>query len=375
MRIYRTTSGGCTPVSPGTCTRTAFPLPHIDISPVSPQWRYGDLIIHPWLDFLVCVREDHTDPSPAAVQTTLVTVGIRSSEVQIIAQGWDFYSSPALSPNGKRIAYARRNHPDSAFHSLQIVVADVIESDDNISLSNEVVVAGEPGVTVAQQPQWLSDGELLFLFDVSGWGQPWLFTVGKESRPLLPKPIEEDFAEPQWFHGASSYAVLNPTTAIYSALRNGFAQIYLLDIPSGKLSKVPSPYMVVRQVRRSSDTSIVFIGSTADQGESIVELSVRTSSTASSEAPFSFETLAFSDEIDFDHGFVSRPRDLRLSDSSGRVLHAHYYPPASPNYEGLPGELPPAVISYHSGPNLRPPPGFMWNRLVFTSRGWAWCVL
>lgn len=116
------------------------------------------------------VRENHTGPPPAAVQTTLVTVGIRSSEVRIrlIAQGWDFYSNPASSPNGKKIAYARRNHPDSAFHSLQIVVADVIESDRNIYLSIEVVVAGESGASVAQQPQWLSDEELLFLFDVSG---------------------------------------------------------------------------------------------------------------------------------------------------------------------------------------------------------------
>lgn len=326
--------------------------------------------IHPSLDVVACVREDLTDPAPSAVQTTLVAVNTAAGTVSTIAEGWDFYADPLFSPDGSRIAYTRWNHPDSAFHSMQLVVADVVGSGNDIALANEVVVAGNPGESVAQQPQWLSEVEIIFIYDVSGWGQPWRFRVEGSAHPILPSPLAEDFSEAHWFHGISTYAVLSPTLALCSALSAGFAKLYVLNIVNGSLQELDSPYPALKQVRATSATSIVFVGSNATQRPAIIELTLLPGADGGWEAKF--EVIAPSSAIGLSADYMPVPRALQLSDDEGRPLHVLYFPPTSPDFEGFPVEVPPALVSFHPGPNYRPTVGFDWVRLLYTSRGWAW---
>ncbi|GJE92806.1 hypothetical protein PsYK624_089630 [Phanerochaete sordida] len=353
FRIYKAVRGSCEAVSP-----------------VRPEWHFGDLDIHPSQDVIACVREDLTDPAPGAVQTTLVAANTADGTVSTLAEGWDFYADPLFSPDGSRIAYTRWNHPDSAFHSMQLVVADVVEGDNHITLANEVVVAGEPGESVAQQPQWLSNDELMFVYDVSGWGQPWRFCVGGLAHPILASPLTEDFSEAHWWHGTSTYAVLSPSFALCSALSAGFARLYLLDINRGSLHLLDNPYPALKQVRAMSDTAVVFVGSNATQGPAIIQLTVLPG--ADSKWSAKFEVIAPSSAIGLSEDYMPVPRALELSDDEGRPLYALYFPPTSPNFEALPGEVPPALVSFHPGPNYRPTSGFDWIRLLYTSRGWAW---
>lgn len=170
-----------------------------------PEWRFGDLDIHSTLVVVVCIREDYTNPSPGVFQTTLVVLDMEKRSVTTIAEGWDFYADLTFSSDSRRIAYTRWNHLDSAFHSMQLGVADVVIGNEGIALANEVVVAGEPGKSIAQQPQWLFNDDLMFTYDVSGWGQPWRFTVETSARPILQSPIAENFALVPWhFHLCSS---------------------------------------------------------------------------------------------------------------------------------------------------------------------------
>ncbi|EKM54758.1 uncharacterized protein PHACADRAFT_124134 [Phanerochaete carnosa HHB-10118-sp] len=353
FRIYKATDGHCEA-----------------ISPARPEWRFGDLDIHPTQGIVVCVREDHTNPAASAVQTSLVALDTEKGSVTTIAEGWDFYADPTFSPDGQRIAYTRWNHPDSAFHSMQLVVADVVASDGGIALANEVVVAGEPGKSIAQQPQWLSDDSLMFIYDISGWGQPWKFTIGASARPILRSPIAEDFSEAHWFHGTSTYAVLSPALAICSALSGGLTKLYVLDTDHGSLGQLDNPYPVLKQVRALSETSVAFVGSKADQGSAIIRLTLLPELSGSWNTKF--EVVVPSTAVDLSTDYMPRPQSLLLSDDQGRSLHALYFPPTSPDFEGLPGEKPPAVVSFHAGPNYRPSAGFDWIRLLYTSRGWAW---
>lgn len=335
------------------------------------EWRLGDLTIHPVLDIVVCVREDHSDPSPSNVQTSLVTVNLEECTVDILAQGWDFYADPAFSPDGKKLAYTRWNHPYSAFHSMQLVVAEISVEGGSLSVVKETVVAGEPGKTVAQQPQWLSSDALSFIFDVSGYGQPWLCTQATGPRPILRSTVPEDFSQPHWFHGLSTYAVLSEKRMVCSSLKNGFARLYLLDIDEGTLDAIPSPYVDVRQLRAIDAVTVVFIGSQTEASDAIVQLQLH---SASGKPRFSFEVLTQPAKIDLSPEYVPWPRDLVLTDGKGRPLHALFFQPTSPLYEAPEAEKPPAVVSFHSGPNFRPSPGFDWMRIVYTSRGWAWYV-
>ncbi|KIJ53642.1 hypothetical protein M422DRAFT_109750, partial [Sphaerobolus stellatus SS14] len=53
-------------------------------------------------------------------------------------------------------------------------------------------------------------------------------------------------------------------------------------------------------------------------------------------------------------------------------IHAVYYPPTNPEYEGLPSELPPCIDFIHGGSSARQAAGFDWIYQYYTSRGWAW---
>ncbi|KIP04613.1 hypothetical protein PHLGIDRAFT_120548 [Phlebiopsis gigantea 11061_1 CR5-6] len=340
------------------------------VSPIKPEWRYGDITIHPTEPLLVCVLEDNTDPTPTGIRSSLAVINVNSCSVNMISEGWDFYADPAVSPDGKSLAFTRWNHPDSAFHSMQLVAADVILENGRLRLANETIVAGEPGHSIAQQPQWLSNNTLLFVFDVSGWGQLWTYTMGQRASPVLSEPIREDFSEAHWYHGLSSYAILNEDQVLCATLKDGSSRLYLLDIRSGALHSIPNPYVNMRQFRKISNTSAVLLGSTNDQGEVIVRLSLSTSRDG--EIHPQFEVLARSNDIELAPSFIPRPRHLLLTDKRGRDLHAFLYSPTSPHSVGLPDEKPPAVISFHSGPNSRRSAGFDWMKVLYTSRGWAW---
>lgn len=368
-RVYKAVNETCVPVSPGTC-QFFMNFCILTVSSVRPEWVYGDLSIHPSQPFLVCVREDHTNPAPTAVLTSLVSLNVGTSTVYTISEGWGFYADPIVSPNGKRLAFTRWNHPDSAFHSLQLVVSDISIRSCRLTITHEIIVAGGPVRTVAQQPQWLSDDTLIFTFDVSGWGQPWMYTVGQTPTPVLLSPLQEDFSEPHWYHGLSSYALLDGDRAVCSSVKDGFSQLHFLDIKCGTLERLPNPYVNIRQVRRLNASSVVFVGSTTDQDETIVRLTFTSSSSDGQSAHFS--VLAQSNDIDLSPAFIPHPQHLLLSDKQGRDLHVLYYPPTSPHYEGVDHEKPPAVIMFHSGPNSRPTAGFDWMRAFYTSRGWAW---
>lgn len=63
--------------------------------------RYGDPVIHN--DRLICVREDHTVKKDGHPIVTLVAIPHDGeTEEKVLVSGSDFYSSPCLSPDGRK---------------------------------------------------------------------------------------------------------------------------------------------------------------------------------------------------------------------------------------------------------------------------------
>ena len=89
--------------------------------------RYADMVFDPARGRVICVREDHTDPDVEAVNT-LVAVDLASGGAgTVLASGYDFYSSPTLSPDGTRLAWLSWNHPDMPWTNTELWVADIAE--------------------------------------------------------------------------------------------------------------------------------------------------------------------------------------------------------------------------------------------------------
>jgi hypothetical protein len=96
-------------------------------SPITPEgkMRYADAAIDRERNRLICVREDHTasDHEPT---NTLVSVKLDGSEEpQVIVSGYDFYSSPRLSPDGKQLAWITWNHPNMPWDGTELWLGTV----------------------------------------------------------------------------------------------------------------------------------------------------------------------------------------------------------------------------------------------------------
>src|SRR5262249_1634161 len=73
--------------------------------------RYADGVIDRSRNRLISVREDHSNGTRDSVNT-LVAIDLASGTSRIIVSGNDFYSTPRLSSDGKRLAWLTWNHPN-----------------------------------------------------------------------------------------------------------------------------------------------------------------------------------------------------------------------------------------------------------------------
>ncbi|KAJ7482688.1 alpha/beta-hydrolase [Mycena latifolia] len=333
----------------------------------TPQFRFANLSLHPSHPHLmVAIREDHTNPSSANAIDTVVSLDLKTGISKVISEGWDFYANPVFNPSGTKLAWLRWNHPDMPFRSTQLVVGDVsVAEDGHISISNEIAVAGEPRISVAQQALWIDDRSLVFLHDISGWMQPWIHALGGDTRPILNIPILGEFAEPMWGLGMSSYAILDDDHLLCAVVRKGFTSLIIVAISGGSFEELPSDFVDIKYVKCIPPNQVVFVGCKIDAGEAIVKLTRHGGHSV-------FEVLASSSKARVPDGFAARAEPLVLADSIGRDLHALFFPPTNPGFDGPPDENPPCVMRFHPGPTARMTPQFSWERILYTSRGWAW---
>jgi dipeptidyl aminopeptidase/acylaminoacyl peptidase len=70
-----------------------------------------------------------------------------------------------------------------------------------------------------------------------------------------------------------------------------------------------------------------------------------------------------------DPAYLPQPRSTAMPAAAGRVVHAHVYPPRSPDAVAPPDERPPYVVFVHGGPTAQSPALLALDVAYFTSRG------
>ena len=130
--------------------RIAVSAPLDAPEPITPQGQkfYADATIDLRRRRLICVREDHTKPGHEPV-TTLVSVQLAAGSQQpaVIASGYDFYSSPRLSPDGSKLSWLAWRHPQMPWDGTELWVADVTAEG---ALANETLIAGSARESIYQ---------------------------------------------------------------------------------------------------------------------------------------------------------------------------------------------------------------------------------
>lgn len=320
-------------------------------TPVTPQperpgsHRYADLALSPDGRSLFCVRERY---EPHGVINELVVLPADGQgTVRTIASGWDFYSFPRPSPDGRWLAWTCWNAPYMPWDATWLFVAEI--HPDN-RLGDPVRVAGGPTESVFQ-PQWSPDNTLHFISDRSGWWNLYRWQDG-QSQPVLHQEAELGVA--QWEFGYSTYAFMANDLIAVIAQQGTRQQVQILE--ANRLRAISLPYNSIKPYLSGHDTKATLIASSPTQTPSVVYINIDTTQA---------QHLAGATEIP-DHE-LSPPEPFTFPTRDGAHAHGLYYPPTTPA-QSTP---PPLLVKAHPGPTANFPQRLDWHTQYFTSRGYA----
>jgi dipeptidyl aminopeptidase/acylaminoacyl peptidase len=344
QRLYRQTTQ---PAQPGNAT----PQP---ITPEAPM-RYAEPIIDVARNRIICVREDHSVPDCEAVNTlvSLKTDGNNDCGGVLVA-GNDFYSSPRLSPDGRKLVWLTWNHPNMPWDGTELWQADV-ETDG--SLSKATLIAGGLSESIFQ-PEWSPDGRLYFVSDRNGWWN--LYRVDKGQIAGV-TDLNAEFGVPQWVFSLSSYAFESSGRIVAVYYVRGMAQLAVIDTDTLKLEPLNLGYTDLGFVRASSGQAIFRAGSPTHP-PAIVRLNLENRQP---------ENIRVSNNLNIDSGYLSVPEPIEFPTSGGLTAHGFFYPPQNSDYREPDAERPPLLVKSHGGPTSAAATALSLNIQYWTSRGIA----
>ena len=319
------------------------------------EMRYADPVIDRPRHRLICVREDHTQAGSEAVNT-LVSINLeRGDDVQTLASGNDFYSSPRLSPDGSRLAWLTWNHPNMPWDGTELWVTELNE-DGTVSRSE--LVAGGIDESIFQ-PEWSPDGLLHFVSDRSGWWN--LYRHGRDNSIEALCPLEAEFGQPQWAFGLSTYGFESASGIICTYAERGSSRLARLDTQTGKLDVIETPYADITYLRVGTGRA-VFRGGSPTTPAAIVQLDLATGET---------EALRRSNDLKIDSAYLSIAQAIEFPTENGLTAHAFFYKPQNKEYSAPEGERAPLLVKSHGGPTSSCSSTLSLNIQYWTSRGIA----
>jgi dipeptidyl aminopeptidase/acylaminoacyl peptidase len=321
--------------------------------PLTPaiEMRYAEPVIDSRRKRLICVREDHTGEGEAV--NTLVSINLEDGDdARVIVYGNDFYSSPRLSPDGKRLSWLTWNHPNMPWDGTELWVGEV---NDDGSLEQVERIAGGIEESIFQ-PEWSPDGTLYFISDRSGW---WNLYRLKDGNAEALHEMEAEFGMPQWIFGISMYAFESAERVICAYIEKGNSRLASLETHTGKFETLETPYTDITSVHAEAG-KVVFRGGSPTAAASIVQLDLKTGQR---------EVLRRSNDLEIDSEYFSIPQAIEFPTEDGKTAHAFFYPPRNRDFAAPEGELPPLLVKSHGGPTSAATTTLALGIQYWTSRG------
>jgi len=346
----------------------AFPgAEPIPLTPPDRGLRFADFAVDSARERLVCVVEEHKEGAKepqnylASVKFAGETDGV-FPEVQKLAEGADFYSSPRLSSDGTRVAWLQWEHPNMPWDSTLLNVASVGEDG---ALGEVTQVAGGPAESVTS-PLFDALGELYFVSDRSGWYNVYRAgSDGKDATCLL--SMEAEFSGPMWGLGHQSFNLLPDGTLLCGISIPGElgGSLNVLDPLTGALTPVLPSYSNfggmsvcdkgVAIVRGGFDTPMELVTVPLDQ--------------LTAEKPAA-DVVKLSTSFQVKSLYLSKPRPIKFDTPSGYAW-MYFYPPKNAKANPPPGTLPPLLVKSHGGPTAGASTQLNLGIQYWTSRGYA----
>lgn len=318
---------------------------------VAADCRFADLTLDRRRSRLVCVCENH-GVEQREPQNSLVSVAWRDGAVTTLAGGEDFYSSPALRPDGGQLAWLAWNHPRMPWEGCTLWLAEL---DAAGAPQNPRRIAGGPQESIFQ-PQYAPDGVLYFISDRSGFWNIYRYADG-HTEAVAPAPM--DYGFPQWNFGMSAYGFLSAQELLAARCCEGRWQLERIHMASGERAVLHQPYTQIEhlQVR---DGRVIMLAAHAGAGPAIL-----------SGDGEEFRVLRRSTELALEPECISAAQAVSFETGGGDTAHAWYYPPRNPGYRIPDGERPPLMVKCHGGPTAMNGDALEPRIQYWTSRGFA----
>lgn len=302
--------------------------------PITPPGdrRYADQMIDASRNRMICICEDHGLPGREAVNTIVAVDLDGEGDIKILTHGYDFYSSPCLSPDGRKLAWLAWNHPQMPWDGNELWIGE-LEEDGSLGRTEKVAGGADESIF---QPEWSPDGILHFVSDQTGW---WNLYRWHEGQTEALTELEAELGRPQWRMGFSTYAFLSSDRIIFAYTENGIWNLAGLNIGE-KIDPIKAPFTEISYLKACKDYAL-FVAGSPSEPISVVLLSFPSEK---------MKVLRRSSRAVIDQDYISRPEAIEYPSGDGLLAHAFYYRPKNKDFQALPGERPPLLVISHGGP-------------------------
>lgn len=300
---------------------------------------------------LVAVGESHVPGEE--VENFLALINVKTGSFEKLSSGFDFYSSPALSPDGKKLAWLSWNHPDMPWTHTELWVAEFTKDG---KLEGQKRLAGEAQESIFQ-PQWSKEGMLYFVSDrESGWWN--IFRISKGTVENI-CPMSAEIAVPAWSFAQSTYAFLG-NQIVFAFNQDGYWNLGAVDLKTKKCTTLKQKISLLRDLRAGTNF-VRFIEGFPDKNEAVLQMEKNVS-----------EPLKTIYEIPtrIDSKYISEPTHIAYP-SGDRCAYGFFYPPKNAKYKAASGEKPPLIVMIHGGPTAESTSTFQLSKQFWTTRGFA----
>ncbi|MGH8922067.1 MAG: TolB family protein, partial [Actinomycetes bacterium] len=313
------------------CRATGTAVVPVTAMPDRGEDRHADLRVSA-RSGLFCVRERHRAGQVANEIVSLPVDG--SAAPRVVAQGWDFYSSPRPSPDGSRLAWISWRAPLMPWDGSWLWVA-ALKADGTIG--PPTLVAGGPAESVSQ-PEWSPRGQLHFLSDRSGWWNLYVHT-GSGTDPVI--VIDAELGVAAWEFGYATYRFLDGDRIAVLVQEGPRHWLGIRHTDTGRLDPVPLPYTSIKPYLATDGHQVALIGSGPTQLPTVALIDPATAAIQELTTP----------PASIDPTYVSPPEIIRFRTRDGSPAHAVFHPPGNP-HRAAPAEAgpPPMIVRAHPGP-------------------------
>lgn len=290
-----------------------------------------------------------------AVEHFLAAIDLQTGAVQRLIEGRDFYAAPALSPDGRSLAYLAWDHPHMPWDAAELHVCSLNDAGQ-VTASRHVAGTAE---ACALQPTWSAHGQLYFGLEVSGqWA---LHQLDERGQPKQLAAVSGEVGAPLWQLGTRLWDFLDATTLAAVSFEDGQARLWHIDLARAETRLLSADYPYIGQLCAHAG-AVVFSVGWAGAGSELVRISGKTGAAAILRSAHA----GLLDEAD-----TSTPQAVRYETSHGDTAHGFFYAPKNHAYTAPAGDKPPLIVLVHGGPTAGASATWSANVQYFTTRGFA----